>query len=386
MSEPTESTADALRAESQALRKWMLEHSLPLWAGPGMHASGASWEVLDFAGQPIKDDETRVRVQARQLFTFSLAHKAGWEPDRSRALVAGLFRVLDRGCRRDDGLFGKRYSLSRGVLTDSDFCLYDTAFAILAFAMARDLLDVERVDTAIAVTLQGLRAHRTHAGGGYVEDSPAPKWRLQNPHMHLFESLLALRQAGYETCDEQRPERLLNFVSTKFFDPPLGIVQERRPADRDAVTFEPGHSMEWVWLLSWYARLAGTSPDPFAAALYARALPTLDDAGMACMEASVTGPKTDATRRLWSQAEVLKAHMCMAAQAQADAREPLLQSALQCCRSIRRDWLAPAVRGGWIDHLDAAGKTIATNMPASTGYHLFGAIEELHHGVLALAR
>ena len=58
-------------------------------------------------------------------------------------------------------------------------------------------------------------------------------------------------------------------------------------------------------------------------------------------------------------------------------RQTFVDNAAAICRGIRRDWLDPAISGGWHDHLDQFGRLVAADMPASTGYHLFGAIDTL---------
>jgi len=201
--------------------------------------------------------------------------------------------------------------------------------------------------------------------------------------MHLFESFLALRDAGYGIDD--RLQQLIDFISNRFFDPKLEIVHERRPGDssRD-VTFEPGHSLEWVWLLSWHAGMDKSLLDPFARQLYGRASRVLDRNGYACMEAALDSNHPDNSQRLWSQAEALKAHTSTALTSSGDDRQTAVVRAAELGRSVRRDWLEPAHAGGWHDHRDEDGRLLAANMPASTGYHLFGAIEVLLKAVVQL--
>ena len=184
---------------------------------------------------------------------------------------------------------------------------------------------------------------------------------------------------------DDRIERLLAFVSTEFFDRKLSIVHEhsKNVASADA-TFEPGHSLEWTWLLTWYANgERGHAYDPFAKGLYRRALSVLyPNTGYACMAANVSGARLDPSCRLWSQAEALKAHISIATVADSSRqRQHSIDLATEICRGIRRDWLAISCDGGWRDHLDESGELIAKDMPASTGYHLFGAIEVLQKGL-----
>lgn len=381
---------DALCRECERLGTWMTATSFPLWAGAGIHESGASWEALDFDGNPVPDDAVRVRVQARQAYVFSLAHTFGWRPEFARSRVESLLGHLLVGCRRPDGLFGKTYSLGSGRLIDDTYLLYETAFALLALAEASGSLGDGAVRPEIDAILTALDDRAAHADGGYyeqgLEQGRATDVRLQNPHMHLFESFLALAEAGFDDLVGDRAERLYAFVQATFFDASQGIVQEKSPGSAaDRATFEPGHSFEWVWLLWWWAERNGQAPSPFAGDLYDRALASLAADGTACMQASVDGGQKDASRRLWAQAEVLKAQLCRAMAAEGTDREAAIARAAETCRGLRENWLEPAVAGGWHDHFDADGKLIAADMPASTGYHLFGAIRFLGQSLARLS-
>lgn len=383
MSERHAEVLTELTQHCDDLLDWMRNQAFPLWGGVGMHPSGAAWEALDFSGAPITADQVRVRVQARQIYVFALARQLGWQCERCESLLNRLYAVLVRGCRRGDGLFGKSYSLAAGTLLDDTFCLYDTAFAVLALAKLRGVMPTATIDADIASVLSALDAHAAHPDGGFYEEAPAPAQRLQNPHMHLFESLLALRDAGYSEGLDGRLNTLYEFISTTFFDADAGLVHERVPDNPGELTFEPGHSLEWTWLLTWYADYQIEQRNPLAELIYTRAVSSLDNQGFACMEATVSGHKTDPTCRLWSQAEALKAHASMAL-SPGESGLAALQAAALICQGIMQHWLVPAHAGGWHDHLDASGELCAANIPASTGYHLFGAVVELKQALLRL--
>lgn len=378
----------ALQDEAGRLHRWMLGDAFPLWADAGFHDSGAAWEALDFDGAPIEDDESRVRVQARQLYSFALAHRLGWEPPRSADIVSRLFSVLCSACRRGDGLYGRRISLHRQCLTDDTPDLYDNAFVLLALVKARELLGPQAVDSHIDSLLKAIDSNLERSEkDGYYEYLPPPEERLQNPHMHLFESALAYAETTGSDAAIQRAEQLFGFIRRHFFDETEAIVHEIRqsPVSRDINYFEPGHSMEWVWLLGWRSRLLGVPLPTFANSLYARALRTLDDAGRAAMRVGLTDELVDPTHRLWAQTESLRAHLCMAESGRAQTRDQALAVAANCCREVLENWLYPTVAGGWLDHVDSNKALVATKIPASTGYHIYGAVDELLR-VVALGR
>lgn len=358
----------------------MMEQSLPLWAEAGIHPSGAAWEALDFDGRPVASPETRVRVQARQLYCFALAHTLGWRPAQAHDIVAGLLAILTGACRRPDGLYGRRIGLETLELIDDTPDLYDNAFALLALATARDVLGSDTIDPHVGDLLRALDEHiARRKSGGYAEYLPAPSFRLQNPHMHLFEAMLAVYAVNPGAEMRDRIETLHSFIDDKFFDRTHDCVSEYGdPVEpSQAGFFEPGHSMEWVWLLGWHARLFDEPYPAFGRALYARALETLDDSGRAMMKVSHSGEALDPSRRLWSQTETLKAHLCMAETGSNDAAADALERAAACSNGVFEEWLHPAIPGGWLDHFDERGALLSRQMPASSGYHVYCAIAEL---------
>lgn len=392
---------------------WMREQAWPLWWSRGRHPNGAFFEALDFAGHPLASGESRVRVQARQLFSFLLAAKLGWrQPGLRDGLKASAARFLD-SCFRADGLAGRRIDIERGELIDDRPDLYDNAFCLLALAHSRKALGASVADAAIGRLLESLDQRLAQPNGeGYRESSPnlasqernapsskaadsrtavpSPGRRQQNPHMHLFESLLALHGETGSIAVRQCAESLLDFISRTFFDLQGSCVRELAPSAEDS--FEPGHSMEWVWLLGHRARLFGVELHPFALPLYQRAWAAAPVAGrtplrLPCSRAPGASPlperpsgnsgSSDPSCRLWAQAETLKAHLCMVEQGPPELAAAAAQRAAQCADAIGERWMSGVCPGGWVDHLDARGSRIARTMPASTGYHLYLAISEL---------
>ena len=392
---------------------WMREQAWPLWWSRGRHPNGAFFEALDFAGHPLASGESRVRVQARQLFSFLLAAKLGWrQPGLRDGLAASATRFLD-SCFRADGLAGRRIDIERGELIDDRPDLYDNAFCLLALAHSREALGASVADAAVGRLLESLDQRLAQPNGeGYRESSPnlasqernapsskaadsrtaapSPGRRRQNPHMHLFESLLALHGETGSIAVRQRAESLLDFISRAFFDLRGNFVREVAPSTEDS--FEPGHSMEWVWLLGHRARLFGVELHPFALPLYQCAWAAAPVAGrtplrLPCSRAPGASPlpempsgnsgSSDPSCRLWAQAETLKAHLCMVEHGPPELAAAAAPHAAQCADAIGERWMSGVCPGGWVDHLDARGSRIARTMPASTGYHLYLAISEL---------
>ena len=231
--------------------------------------------------------------------------------------------------------------------------------------------------------------HLAHGSGdGYREFLPSNTIRLQNPHMHFFESLLVLYKATKNPEVLDRAEVLLNFIHDTFFDQRAGVVQEKvNPNLEMAVReYEPGHSMEWVWLLGWRSRLFDVPLDPFAVRLYTHYVSAGLAEGEAPMCLTVDQQPVDPSRRLWSQTEALKAHLAIAELGPPDLAPSAVQRAIECAKAIREDWLEPTVAGGWLDHFDADGNLIAKDMPASMCYHMYVLVAELKRSAKKLRK
>ena len=93
-----------------------------------------------------------------------------------------------------------------------------------------------------------------------------------------------------------------------------------------------------------------------------------------CRRARPRWTGTPEGRRIWPIAEAIKANLVEArrgrpgAEARAVALAELLRERFLNCRSA----------GGWHDRVDQDGKCLSQFMPASTLYHLLGAVDELN--------
>jgi mannose-6-phosphate isomerase len=374
---------------AEQYQAWALEESLPLWWKANRLANGAFYEALDFEGRPVPEPQARVRVQARQIYALALGWKLGF---RKKSLPAKLESSIERffdTCLGPEGLPGRIVNVENGELVDPRPELYNTGFALMALAQSRKVLGGRAVDGRIGRLLDRIDEHLAHCSGdGYREFLPSNTIRLQNPHMHFFESLLVLYKATKSSKVQDRAEVLLNFIHDTFFDQRAGVVQEKvNPNLEMAVSeYEPGHSMEWVWLLGWRSRLFDVPLDPFAVRLYTHYVSAGLPEGEAPMCLTVDQQPVDPSRRLWSQTEALKAHLAIAELGPANLAPSAAQRAIECAKAIREDWLEPTVAGGWLDHFDADGNLIAKDMPASMCYHMYVLVAELKRSAKKLRK
>ena len=370
----------ALRRRAKEARSWLFDSCFPLWAEHGLTAAGLFPEVLSLDHDILPRETTRVRVQARQTYVFAEAWRLGWKRDTAARLVQAGVSILTGPALTETGLPGKILKSDGSGFADPSADLYDVAFVLFALAEASRGPDLLAAPLGVASRILGAldQLAKDKVNGGYAEALPPPSTRLQNPHMHLLESCLALHRADPEGGHLARAAEIIALFETKFTAGAGGLLGEKfrtdwsMPVGEAAGIVEPGHQFEWVWLLHTWSRLA-QKPFPGAAPrLYEFGVSTLDDAGRACQEVTRTGAAHDASRRSWPQTEALKAHLAMFEQRR-DARY-----AAAACRSfdvLMDEFLTED--GGWIDHFAADGSVLAKDMPASTGYHVVLALAEL---------
>jgi mannose/cellobiose epimerase-like protein (N-acyl-D-glucosamine 2-epimerase family) len=373
-----DSPAPSLAAATRDLREWATEAALPFWGGAGFDAgSGGFHERLLPDGAPDRSAPRRVLVQARQIYVFAHAAALGWFPEGGRLALTAFGALVER-YRAPDGAPGFVHSVTpRGAVDDARRDTYDHAFLLLAMAwLARTSGDAQvraHIDEVLAFIDENLSA----GDGTYHEGLPRSEPRRQNPHMHLFEAMLALHETVAHPQAPARAARLRGLLEERFLSPASGRLIEYFDTawtphpPQQAV--EPGHHAEWNWLLRRYETLTGRSAGEVADRLLDFAIATADPAtGLLPEAAHVDGTSAATTFRCWAQTEFAKA-LLVRHERQVAGADLLAASTLD---NLRRRYLAGPVRGAWFERLGPGGAPISASIPATTLYHLFGAIAE----------
>ncbi|WP_255500315.1 AGE family epimerase/isomerase [Brevundimonas sp. P7753] len=354
------------------VRDWLFRQALPLWADAGIDAEGRFFEKLDFDGRPITGRPRRTRVQARQVYVFAEAVSLGW--GQGETVARRALDILIRDYRRDDGLWVRSVD-DAGAVLDATPDLYDLAFVLFALAAAHRVLKDERARPLALSTLAAIEARMADpVHGGWQEALPPVLPRRQNPHMHMLEALLAWQAVAPDPAFEAAARRVLDLFDRRFFDREhlmLGEFYDRdwtvRPGS-EGQCIEPGHHMEWVWLLSEAARLGLPDLSSAARALYTSALTCgLRPDGLAVREISRIGQVRDGGVRLWAQTELLRTLKTRGEHVRAD----------HLTQRLFETHLATATPGLWIDSFDAEGAAEDADVPASSLYHLMTAFSAL---------
>lgn len=373
--------SQALRAAASRLENWIKNDALPLWQERGIEPkTKANYERLTPVGIADLEASTRVRVQARQAFFFAAAYQRGWCPE-GKTLAKNLLDFVHKNAAHPTAAAGYTHLLNKDfVVVDTKQDLYDHAFFLLAnawcYRASNELSYIQEADKLIA----HLDARFGSAVGGWIEGDYAYTCRRQNPHMHLFEAFLSLYDATGDAKYLARVGEIFALFQAHFFDEKHGVLFEFfdnnwvRLANAKGDIVEPGHMMEWVWLLDWYHRRTGRPVAHYTSALYARALEIgMDKSGLLFDAVSYTGAVIDPNKRCWGITELIKASLV-----QIRAGNPAAEAiAIKGVDDLFQYYLCAATPGSYVDQRGAKDEVVVDVAPASTLYHLIVAAMEL---------
>jgi len=363
----------AVREAAARLLAWFHEHALPLWWTRGADRAGGFFERLDLSGAPV-DLPRRLRVQARQSYVYALAGRLGWSGPAAEAHQHGLAAVL--AGRGDDGLYG---ALPRsGLALDGMGLLYEQGFVLLALAAAHARSKDAALEAAARALLDRL-SDFAHPLGGYGEAPGLASPLFANPNMHLFESFQAWSATSADAIWREGAAGLAELAQEQLVDAESGALGEvfgpdwSRPVAHADRFVWPGHLYEWAWLLmDWADADASTLVSALHLTEVAERI-GVDSAGYAIFAVDDQMKPSDRGARLWSQTERLRA--CARAAALTDDGA-LWTATLQACQALEA-FLETPTPGLWRDWRDETGVFREEAAPASSLYHIAGAMVEL---------
>lgn len=373
----TPASADQRSNIVSLLRTLMIEEALPLWATRGWDSQHGSFiERLAADGTADRDAPRRLRVQARQIYCFAKAAQLGWYPPGRELALRGLDHMLSKA-KSPDGRPGYVSLLSPdGSVLSSARDTYDHAFVLLALAHVFQLDRDAQIRAEIDEALAFLDHHLKSEHGGYVEGIPASLPRRQNPHMHLFEAMIALFDATHDMSFQNRAGEFFSLFLAHFFDSKAGVLGEYFEEDWSniaPVSVEPGHQAEWVWLLKGFERITGCPTGKYRSVLLASAL-RYSNAQTGCLidEGNVEGQIVKTSGRCWPQTELAKAWMAQAESGVPEAAD----AARDALARLDRYYLRHPTKGGWYDQFNHDQQALAAFIPASSFYHVLCCIAE----------
>jgi N-acylglucosamine 2-epimerase/mannose-6-phosphate isomerase len=363
------------------VRSWMFGAALPFWASNGTGGPVAFHEICRLDGAPQLDSIRRVRVIARQVYAFSHAHLLGWDGPALDRARAGVNALLSNAWLGEQKGWARLLNAS-GAVHDARPDLYDFAFVLFAFGwwiQASGERDTEKYANATLDLIERAMPHPS--GRGHVHMLPAKPPYQQNPHMHLIEACLVLDRATGDPRWLRKADEVAALFRERFFDAETGGLTEyfdadwRPEAGERGCIVEPGHQLEWAWILHQYAQRRGADLSAEIRALVngAEARGVSPRSGLVYGVVAKQGGVLDARHRIWPQTERIKGNLALY-ELTGEDRHAQIAAAVD---ALLDRYLAPAPRGAWIDVLDEDGTALAKDIPASTFYHLFLAFAEL---------
>ncbi|MGY4416315.1 mannose/cellobiose epimerase-like protein (N-acyl-D-glucosamine 2-epimerase family) [Bradyrhizobium sp. LB7.1] len=359
------------------LKRRMIDEALPLWSTVGWdHGAGGFIDRLHHDGTADVAAPRRVFVQARQIWCYAKAAQMGWYPEGRAIALKGLEHLLARA-KAPDGRPGYVHRLTpEGAVLDDRRDAYDHAFILFALATVYALDQDAQIRAEIDALLAFLDGHLRSPHGGVHEGLPVSLPRRQNPHMHLFEAMIACFDATHDLSFQNRAGEFFALFLANLYDKQtraLGEYFEEDWSKIAPVSVEPGHQAEWVWLLKGFERITGCPTGQRRAELLETAL-RYRDAANGCLidEGDDAGNIRRGTRRLWPQTEIAKAWIAQAESGEMGAAD----EARMALARLERHYLNHPVRGGWYDQFDRDGKSLIDTIPASSFYHVLCAVTE----------
>jgi mannose/cellobiose epimerase-like protein (N-acyl-D-glucosamine 2-epimerase family) len=363
---------------------WLVTAAYPLWAEQGIDPQNCGFiETLGQNGRGLPHPR-RARLHPRQIYAFAQAPSFGWKGDVSGIVRRGM-EYFTRYYRRRDGLFRTLAGVDGAVLDDRAV-LYDQAFVLLGYAAAAAALQEPDEFERRALQLRQVMENRLRASdGAFRTGEEVDGHREANPHMHLLEACLAWADIGNDPSWEHWVRDLVSLAMTKFIRKDSGALREAftpdwRPAPGVAGRIvEPGHQFEWAWLL---LRAESRCPAPLRAT--ALRLITIGEQSGVHNQVAVNAllddfSVHDPNARFWPQTERLKAALLAA---QLTGEEQYWSMAAAAAASLL-PYLATPVTGLWFDVQLPTGELVDSPAPASTLYHLVGAIAALDKAMTA---
>lgn len=362
-------------------RKWLFEKAFPFWADVGVDREfGGFVECLTYDGKDAESPFKRTRVTARQIYVFSQADELGFAGAKD-IVEHGLDHLLGKAWIDDSSGFARRVT-REGALLDDTPDLYDYAFVLFALSWSyrstgrEDLRDW--ADKTLTLTERLLRDNEH---GGFWHDATRKGLRQQNPHMHLLEAALAATEAFGDQRYKDLAKEVSGLFVKRFFDHERGVLPEfferdwTRASAPDGDLTEPGHQMEWAWILNNCQRLVDVDMTGIMRALCASAERHGVDpeTGLTYNCVSRAGMPLDKGSRTWPNTERIKSAVALW---ERDGVNPM--PIFEASTKILIDrYLNHTPAGTWIDAYDENQRPLSDAIPASTLYHVVLAFAEM---------
>ncbi len=373
--------ANSFTLLAQGFNQWLIKRAIPLSANNGIcRLNHASFEQFLNTGQVDSATPIRVRVQARQIYVFACAAANQWF-EEGQEIAVNMMTFTEQKAHHPEWPSGFSHIFDSNFnVIDNQFDLYNHAFFFLAYAGLYQLNKDPGYSTKAENLYQLLETHFKSEFGGWLEGDYQAKCRRQNPHMHLFESFMLWYQVSDNSIWLERAKAIFELFTAHFYDEKNGVLLEffednwaPHHSKRGAV-IEPGHMLEWVWLLDWYSELSGENVDRYLEPLFSNALTLgMSSSGLLYKEISLYGEMVDAKKRCWAMTELVKACLVMVKR----GNQAYLEMAEKGLGDLMFFYTSAKVDGLYVDEIDEYDQISIDKAPASSLYHFVTLAEVL---------
>ncbi|MDI2091172.1 AGE family epimerase/isomerase [Commensalibacter oyaizuii] len=364
---------------------WLFSYAFPYWGSIGCDGTDSNpylWgvhEQLKIDGTPDLPGYKRLRVQARQLYSFTQAALFGWTT--GNIIAERIYRFM-QNAYQGEGWWAK--TLTReGKILDHTADLYDLAFIIFSLSWYGKLSGNATPIHQARQTVQWIERYMAYPKGGYKNTYPLTQGlRQQNPHMHLLEAILALYDTTQSEQDLVMAHKLIHLFKTRFFNQQMGVLEEyytenwSPPSNNIFINVEPGHQYEWIWLLAEYERLTGIAHPVEMKQMYDfnERYSVDQQTGLVADKIRRDGTLVDKSARLWVQTEAIRATSLM-------HDEKSYQHLSKILHNLLYRYFQYCPKGTWQDQLTHCYHYNNTKIPTSSLYHIVSGYVQLHQSL-----
>lgn len=365
----------------EAFRASFVDGTLPLFVERGWDPRhDGLCERLTPELAPDPTPFRRSMVHGRQLYVYSI-----WaERLRDPGLAANADQVFERLVRhfrdRDWGGWIDKTGLDHAPLS-TDKVLYTHAFVLFGLTAYRHCLDRRDADPHLEHTLDYVSTRFRREPGLYFDLLDRSGRDIsdgvdQNPLMHLLEAVLFLYERAGDPAALEIAHGIVDTATGRILRDGLvleHLTRDLEPHPETGHIVEPGHQVEWGWLLNWYGRLTGsTALEETARTLVSGGIEIGWDAehgGLFDQVHRQSRAVLRDTKRLWPLEELIKAGRVYPDRLDAHGLTLDGLAGFLSTRYLRPD-------GTWRERLNRDLSVADPTMPASSCYHTSLALTE----------
>lgn len=384
--------------ERQRLKAWYFDRALPLWASATTDRNRFGFfEGLHPNGEPVESDR-RARVVGRQIYSYATAGTMGWNGPVEELVHHGLTALIGHFLRPDSSV--NSAVRADGTVALPGFDLYDHAFVMFGLAAAAGAgagagVEPERLEATALAILARVRAGWKHPVIGFEESNPRTLPLRANPHMHLLEAALAWQAISVRPEWSVLADEIVELCLNRLLNRHDGALDElfdgdwNAPADPAARVLEPGHHLEWGWLLlRWGAEHRNAEVLQAGKRLISigehQGLHPKLDLTVQLLDADLVAQS--GLIRLWPQTERIKAlALSMRLAGDQKSHDWFADRLARAIRAMARHFDHP-VAGAWWEHLAEDGTPVVEIARTSSLYHVTCALAVLEETVLETAK